>query len=169
MATSKKEALEFEVIADQLRRNCSRLAGKVEPCGDWPRLLFAANADGWNLELLDEYLTGDPENDSNLLRNGLIPQLVRRVNGQVAGLVLPGWFVDPRDDPDWRHTSSVVQHPLRRECINLLLVDGTRAAAWVAEVERRPRKSPKLGKWIGPGETGGALVDALKRGVATKA
>lgn len=170
MATSKREVPPFEVVADRLRRGCESLNGEIEPCGDWPRMLFLAHQAGWNLEPLDEYLTGDPESDENLLGNGLIPQLARRVNAQIAGLILPAWFVDPTDDPDYlRHGGSVVGHPLRRECVNLLLVEAHRAATWVAEVERRPRQSPRLKEWVGPLVAGGLLVDALRRGVRAKA
>ena len=170
MATNKNEVPPFEVIADCLKRSCNSLEGKIEPCGDWPRMLFLANQAGCTAEPLDDYLTGDSQADENLLRNGLLPQLARRVNAQIAGLLLPGWFVDPADDPDYlRHGGSVVGHPLRRECVNLLLVEAHRAAAWLAEVERRPRQSPRLKEWVGPCETGGVLVDGLRRGVSAEA
>ena len=114
-------------------------------------------------------MTGNSKADQNRLQNGLIPQLARRVNAQVAGLVLPGWFLDPIDDPDYLRHGSVAEHPFRRECINLVVVEANRAASWLAEVKRRPRQSPTLGAWIGPGETGGPMVEALRRGVrATK-
>jgi hypothetical protein len=169
MATSKNEVPSFEVVAARLKSSCKGLAGLVEPCGDWPRLLFLGKQAGWNLELLDEYLTGDTQTDQNLVRNGLIPQLARSFGAEIAGLLISGWFVDPTDDPDFRHGDNVVGHPLRRECVSLLLVEANRAAAWVAEVERRPRQSPKLREWKGPGETGGAMVDVLRRGVSAKA
>jgi hypothetical protein len=170
MATSKNDVPAFEALAERLKNSCKRFAEQVEPCGDWPRLLFLGGQAGWNLELLDEYLTEDSQQNEHLLRNGLLPQLARRVNAKVAGLVLPGWFVDPSDDPDWlRYEGNIVGHPLRRECVQLILVEANRAEAWVAEVERRPRQSPRLKEWVGPGETGGVLVDGLRRGVSAVA
>jgi hypothetical protein len=169
MATNKNEVPPFEIVADCLKRSCDFLAARIEPCSDWPRMLILANQAGCTVEPLDDYLTGDSERDQDLLRNGLLPQLARRVNARIAGLLLPAWFIDPADDPDHlHHGGSVIQHPLRRECINLLLVEANRAEAWMAEVERHPRQSPTLGAWIGPCETGGAMVDALQRGVRAK-
>jgi hypothetical protein len=168
MATSKSEVPSFEVIADRFKNSCKRLEGQVEPCGDWPRLLLFGNQDGCNLELLDEYLTGDPRSDNHMLTNGLIPQLARRVNANIAGVAFPGWFADPRANQDWRKGGNPFGHPPRRECLNVVLVEANRAAAWMAIVKRHPRQSPKLSKWIGPGETGGPLVEALRRGVRAK-
>ena len=62
----------------------------------------------------------------------------------------------------------MLEHPLRRECLNLLVVDSSRAQAWLAEIKRQANRPPQLGDWQGPGETGGPFIEAMRFAVGAQ-
>jgi hypothetical protein len=169
MATSDTVTPNSELVSAELRTILETGAQFVDPCGDWPHTLFLQNGERITTVPFDE-LPADVRGNPRLLAKKVIPRLGRRVGAQVAALALPSWFVDPDDDPnsvDYAlRGGRPSAHPMRRECLCLLVADSARVQAWMAEVKRRPGRPPKLGEWRGPGETGGLFVEGLRRAVS---
>lgn len=169
MATSEIVPPSFELVSEELKDRLKAGARFIDPCGDWPRTLFLQAGLEITQVPLDPALAvsgGDPR----FLAEMVIPTLGRQLDAQLAALTLPGWFVDPNDDPDHlNYEGRLVAHPLRRECLNLLVVDSSHAHAWLTEVKRTPRLAPELGEWQGPGATGGAFIEAMQFAVGGQA
>jgi hypothetical protein len=155
----------FDRVRDDLKKLIESFAAVVAPCGDWPQRILFQCAEGFAVMPLDVVPLTTVEERALFFLN-IVPEVARSVNAERVAFVAPAWYVEPEDDARYaeylEEGGLISAHPLRRECVNLLLVDGERTEAWVAEVRRRPHQSPTLGEWTGPAEPDGALIDGMR-------
>jgi len=160
--------LTFEVIRENFKTLVRRTSDLVtDPAGDWPPLLLVEDEHGRiNPRCLADYpMATVPQ--KNHLAEVVLPELVRQFGGRRVGLAFHGWVVTSDDDPSLgdyvEQDGSLANHPARSEWVTLLVVDADECEAWLAEVNRRPGRRPKLGPWsLSPAVPDGRFVEPLR-------
>ena len=158
----------FELVRDNFK-TLVRRAGHVlrDPEADWPPLLLVENEAGIHVRPLGDFPVDTPE-EKDYLAEVVIPRLVTELDGGRAAVALHSWTVDPLDDPSLAsYEGSLADHPARREIVQLLVADAGNCEVWLAPVNRRPGRPPKLGPWqFGSATVSGRFVTPLWNAVA---
>lgn len=171
MATTNAPA-PFELVRENFKTFVRRLGRAVtKPDNDWPPVLLVEDAEGRiNTCPLPRQAVESAE-EKDYLANVVLPRLVRELDGRRVGLALHCWHVsqltDPYVDSYIEEHESIAEHPGRSECVTLLVLDEEHCEAWVAQVDRRPGRRPKLGPWSEMGLIpDGRFVGPLRQAVA---